>query len=103
MIVETWEPVYEEDDFKTLENIGTKNATLHVYKDGTVRIEGKKEILNVELIKKWYDSLNVIERIGDFDILIPSNIKAFRVGCEDENNLVSRNEIVKVIDAFNEL
>jgi len=87
---------------RVLENIGSRNATLTI-KDGIVSIRGKSEKLKISLIKEFYEKVmaaNEMFALGGFSVsLVDGNARIYRIGCADEDNRVSLNEIKKVLDA----
>jgi len=91
----------EEATTKRINNIGSKNATLILEKDGnTIKILGKTERLNLNTLISVYNTL-CRQSIGGFNIEPYSKTeRLFRVGCEGEDNRVSLQEIKTVIDKF---
>lgn len=91
----------EEATTRKISNIGSKNATLILDKDGnTIKIVGKTERLFLDRLTTVYDNISV-SAIGEFNIQPFSRTeRLFRVGCEQEDNRVSLQEIKAVIDKF---
>lgn len=91
----------EEATTRKISNIGSKNTTLILDKDGnTIKIVGKTERLFLNKLTTVYDNISV-SAIGEFNIQPFSRTeRLFRVGCEQEDNRVSLQEIKAVIDKF---
>lgn len=91
----------EEATTRKISNIGSKNATLILDKDGnTIKIVGKTERLFLDKLTTVYNNISV-STIGEFNIQPFSRTeRLFRVGCEQEDNRVSLQEIKAVIDKF---
>lgn len=95
-IVETWEPVYEEQETKI--TIGSNNTELVIKGDD---IYGRIETSYID-VKNMYDTFrNTFEKvqIAGYVICIDTNQRIIRIGCEQENNLFSLNEILSVLKA----
>jgi hypothetical protein len=105
----TWfTPVYEELKLKIKEKtliVGNNDIELTLVKGkNLISIKNKKEELNIDYIRRSYEALAVPYSLGDFNIQIKnSQNKEFRVGCVDENNLVSLDELRLVIDEWKKL
>jgi len=85
---------------------GTKNATLKIFKDGHIEIIGKSEILDIESIENWYDTIIQLNNnsFGEFSVHLPDPKNAvYRVGCQEEGNFISLNEIKLVLDTYHNI
>lgn len=100
-IVETWEPVYKEDQTKTL-ILGTGRIKVVISK-GKIDVD-KGNIIEFNSLKKLYAlmmgysdrKLNIIGTSTDYSVSFPKGVS---IGCSE----FEYNEIKLIIDTYNEL
>ena len=100
-IVETWEPVYKEDQTKTLV-LGTGKIKVVISK-GKIDVDNGN-VIEFDSLKRVYDlmvggndrKLNVVGISTDYSVSFP---KGVRIGCSE----FEVSEIKQIIDAYNEL
>jgi len=81
-----------------IKSIGTRNATLTI-KGTTIHIEGKRETLDAVKLKQFYNAVAIAYDLGGFSVKNNKwDEKVYLVGCTDESNYVSLNEIQKVLE-----
>ena len=81
--------------------LGSNNKTVKISK-GSIIIEGYKERINYQYLKKIYDDIIQLDStaIGDFNLYFTKDIRFIRIGCTAENNLVSLHEIKQVLNMY---
>ena len=100
-IVETWEPVYKEDQTKTLV-LGTNKIKVVISK-AKIDVDNGN-VIEFDSLKRVYDlmvggndrKLNVVGISTDYSVSFP---KGVRIGCSE----FEVREIKQIIDTYNEL
>jgi hypothetical protein len=100
-IVETWEPVYKEDQTKTLV-LGTGRIKVVIGK-GKIDVDNGN-VIEFDSLKIVYDlmvggndrRLNIVGTSTDYSVSFPKGVK---IGCSE----FEYNEIKQIIDTYNEL
>lgn len=100
-IVETWEPVYKEDQTKTLV-LGTGRIKVVISK-GKIDVDNGN-VIEFDSLKRVYDlmvggndrRLNIIGTSTDYSVSFPKGVS---IGCSE----FEYNEIKLIIDTYNEL
>lgn len=108
-IVQTWEPVYKEEEI-TLNDIGSRDRKV-IIKKGSIYFWGRKgEIVNIDDLNKILTEIisnrNNIQNgksLAGYEVRIDNNMRFLRVGCIEENNLFSINDLQNVKDAYDKL
>lgn len=105
-IVETWEPVFEENQSITIK-VGSKNKEITIFKDGKIQIES--ETTTIQMVKALYsdfsNDFSATERIigTNWKISIDKNARFIRIGCIEHNNLFSLTDLTYIIDIYDKL
>ena len=97
-IVETWEPVYKEDQTKTLV-LGTGRIKV-VISNGAVVVDGENVIIYKDLLNAYRimtdNNTKIIGSVTSYTVSFP---KGLRIGCSD----FEVSEIEQIINTYNEL
>lgn len=97
-MVETWEPVYGATE--EIITIGSRNVPVTIsdiitFKGRVATIKEVNDTYNA--IYNMYKSLGTISEYG---VYLDSDTRFIRIGCEDENNRFSLNELRQVINTY---
>lgn len=93
-IIEKWEPSYEKQEKSVI--IGSRNVKVFVEGE---RVYTKDERIDttIEELEELLDSLDEMElEISGFNVSIKADERCIRIGCVEENNLFSLNELNSV-------
>lgn len=85
--------------------IGNNSITIRVKKD-SIEIVEKGRKINYNTLKLFYNQFitGVHISIGGYEVNVADHAyRTFRIGCKDENNLVSLNEISSVLKTYEKL
>lgn len=87
---------------KQIKNLGTNNITLEWDGKDKLRIVQKgSDTISLKALTKWYEEITILNRvsIGSYHVsFFDKNARTILIGCSEEKNLVSLNEILKVIN-----
>lgn len=98
-LVETWTPVYEQE--AEILVVGSKSVKV-IVKNGIASSRGGTyDLVKLQEYVDYHDSTNAYKHLGPYVISVPDNLHCHRIGCEDENNLFSLNELKKVLQIAN--
>lgn len=100
-------PYWSQKPEKQTVTIGSRNVEVTVFKNGTVEFvaEGNIRKDNVTIVQRIINSLggNTDLQIARYGVHIDNTTRFIRIGCEQENNLFSINELQKIVDTYNEM
>lgn len=95
-IVETWEPVYEvQEEILTL---GSRSVVVSIKNGAITARTNQFDLVTIE--KVITANQNKVE-MGTFYGFINPSVRCFQIGCDDEMNLFSLNELIQVRDIAN--
>lgn len=97
-IVETWEKCYEKEEVKL--TIGSNNTEIIVTNVFTFR---DKETATIEQLVSARRHFVSIFKISSYSVKIPINSQCILIGCENENNRVSLEELSTLINTYNKV
>jgi len=98
-IVETWEPVYEKEAVKM--TIGSNEVEITITDVFTFR---NKETATIEQVKSTFNAFSKGENIGKYGVgIVDEEQKVIRIGCKDEDNRVSLEELRVLINKYQEI
>lgn len=95
-LVETWEPVYETQ--REVLTLGSNGVEV-IIDNGVVTSRSAK--FDLDKILDIRDTLSNSTTIGGYTAFINKDVRCFQIGCDQEKNLFSLNELQQVLTIAN--
>lgn len=83
-------------------DIGSKNEEIIINSEGVLVRDG---LITIQSIRELYNKFSFlpVADLTSYDAYVSHDVRFIRIGCLDENNLVSLNEIKSVVDKHGEI
>jgi hypothetical protein len=104
-VLDKWfDPVYApEKPTQEFITIGNNNVQVRISKDGAIKFRNTfTDILKVKWLLEKAMTINKVE-IAEFILQVKQDVRFILIGCQDENNLFSINDLQKVVDTHTKL
>lgn len=100
-----FEPIYEEMEVVETLSLGSRNVLIMMTSNKRITTTRSSTPIKIEKLVELLDHIDAMNNIeiSEWGPYIAKDVRWIRIGCENENNLFSYNEIQQVINIYNKL